>query len=175
MSITLFSSKDFVFVYKNKISNSNTIQIQTQNIVFVFVLCSNLSFVWIAQVCFAQCSTSRLALGSRGCCSFVWSSPCPIYLWKPYTAIFLKSPRSKDIKTDISNCQIHKYTNTNINTQIQTHTYSFVEVPSRAAKSAGIKGLDPSIAKDLIDSEDPKHTLFCRETAFVAIYALFKG
>ena len=31
-----------------------------------------------------------------------------------------------------------------------------------------------SIAKDLIDSEDPKHTLFCRETASVAIYALFK-
>ena len=29
------------------------------------------------------------------------------------------------------------------------------------------------MAKDLIDSEDPKHTLFCRETAFVAIYALF--
>ena len=32
-----------------------------------------------------------------------------------------------------------------------------------------------SIAKDLIDSEDPKHTRFCRETAFVTIYALFKG
>ena len=31
-----------------------------------------------------------------------------------------------------------------------------------------------SIAKDLIDSEDPKHTLFCRETAFVAIYVLFQ-
>ena len=31
-----------------------------------------------------------------------------------------------------------------------------------------------SIAKDLIDSEDPKHTLFCRETALVAIYALFQ-
>ena len=31
-----------------------------------------------------------------------------------------------------------------------------------------------SIAKDLIDSEDPKHTLFCRETAFLAIYALFQ-
>ena len=30
-------------------------------------------------------------------------------------------------------------------------------------------------AKDLIDSEDPKHTLFCREIAFVAIYALFQG
>ena len=60
---------------------------------------------------------------------FVWSSPCPKYLWKPYSAIFLKSPKSKDIKTDISNCQKHKYTNTNINTQIKTHTYSFVEVP----------------------------------------------
>ena len=42
------------------------------------------------------------------------------------------------------------------------------------AQSAGIGGLDPSIAKDLIDSEDPKHTLFCREIAFVAIYALFR-
>ena len=27
----------------------------------------------------------------------------------------------------------------------------------------------------LIDSEDLKHTLFCRETAFVVIYALFQG
>ena len=44
---------------------------------------------------------------------------------------------------------------------------------TRAAKSTGIWGLDPSIAKDLIDSEDPKHMLFCREIAFVAIYALF--
>ena len=44
----------------------------------------------------------------------------------------------------------------------------------RVAQSAGIGGLDPSIAKDLIDSEDPKHTLFCREIAFVAIYALFR-
>ena len=42
------------------------------------------------------------------------------------------------------------------------------------AQSAGIGGLDPSIAKDLIDSEDPKHTLFCCEIAFVAIYALFR-
>ena len=33
----------------------------------------------------------------------------------------------------------------------------------RVAQSAGIGGLDPSIAKDLIDSEDPKHTLFCRD------------
>ena len=32
-----------------------------------------------------------------------------------------------------------------------------------------------SIAKDLIDSEDPKHMLFCRETALVVIYALFQG
>ena len=27
----------------------------------------------------------------------------------------------------------------------------------------------------LIDSEDPKHTLFCRKTAFVVIYAFFQG
>ena len=44
----------------------------------------------------------------------------------------------------------------------------------RAAKSAGIGELDSSIAKDLIDSEDPKHTLFCRKIAFAAIYALFR-
>ena len=44
----------------------------------------------------------------------------------------------------------------------------------RVAQSAGIGGLDPSIAKDLIDSEDPKHTLFCRKITFVAIYALFR-
>ena len=42
----------------------------------------------------------------------------------------------------------------------------------RVAQSAGIGGLDPSIAKDLIDTEDPKHTLFCREIAFFASYAL---
>ena len=29
------------------------------------------------------------------------------------------------------------------------------------------------IAKELIDSEDPEHTLFCSEAAFVAIYELF--
>ena len=44
----------------------------------------------------------------------------------------------------------------------------------RAAKLAGIGELDSSIAKDLIDSEDPKHTLFCRKIAFAAIYALFR-
>ena len=48
-------------------------------------------------------------------------------------------------------------------------------VKNRAAKSAGIWELDSSIAKDLIDSKDPKHMLFCREIAFVAIYALFIG
>ena len=30
-----------------------------------------------------------------------------------------------------------------------------------------------TIVKDLSDSQDPKHTLFCRESAFVAIYVLF--
>ena len=51
---------------------------------------------------------------------------------------------------------------------------SGITLESRAAQSAGIGGLDPSIAKDLIDSEDPKHTLFCRKIAFAAIYALFR-
>ena len=40
----------------------------------------------------------------------------------------------------------------------------------RAAKSVGIKGLDPTIAKDLNNSEDPIHTLFCRKIAFVAMH-----
>ena len=30
-----------------------------------------------------------------------------------------------------------------------------------------------TILKDLDDSQDPKHTLFCCENAFVAIFALF--
>ena len=30
-------------------------------------------------------------------------------------------------------------------------------------------------AKDLIDKKDPEHTLFCCETAFVAIYMFFSG
>ena len=42
-------------------------------------------------------------------------------------------------------------------------------------QSAGMGELDSSIANDLIISKDPKHTLFCRESAFVAIYPLFKG
>ena len=44
---------------------------------------------------------------------------------------------------------------------------------TRVAQSAGIGGLYPSIAKDLIDSEDPKHTLFCREIAFAFYHFLF--
>ena len=42
------------------------------------------------------------------------------------------------------------------------------------AQSAGSGEGVSSIAKDLIDSEDPKYTLFCREAAFVMIYALFQ-
>ena len=57
-------------------------------------------------------------------------------------------------------------------------TESFCESGSsaggRVAQSAGIGELDSSIAKDLIDSEDPEHTLFCHEAAFVAIYAFFQ-
>ena len=57
---------------------------------------------------------------------------------------------------------------------LESNLHSYVLVLSRAAKSAGIGELDSSIAKDLIDSEDPKHTLFCRKIAFAAIYALFR-
>ena len=46
---------------------------------------------------------------------------------------------------------------------------------NRVAKSAGSGEGASSIATDLIDSEDPKHRLFCHETAFVAIYAFFSG
>ena len=45
-------------------------------------------------------------------------------------------------------------------------------VQTRVAKSARTYERGSSITKYLIDSEDPKHTLFCRETAFVVIYAL---
>ena len=37
----------------------------------------------------------------------------------------------------------------------------------------GIWDWQSTIVKDLNDSQDPKHTLFCRKNAFVAIYALF--
>ena len=37
----------------------------------------------------------------------------------------------------------------------------------------GIWDWQSTIVEDLNDSQDPKHTLFCRESAFVAIYALF--
>ena len=38
----------------------------------------------------------------------------------------------------------------------------------------GIWDWQSTIVGDLNDSQDPKHTLFCRENAFVAIYALFQ-
>ena len=37
----------------------------------------------------------------------------------------------------------------------------------------GIWDWQSTIVEDLNDSQDPKNTLFCRENAFVAIYALF--
>ena len=37
----------------------------------------------------------------------------------------------------------------------------------------GIWDWQSTIVKDLNDSQDPKHTLICRENAFVAVYALF--
>ena len=50
-----------------------------------------------------------------------------------------------------------------------------VKAATRVAKSARSGERGSLIAKELIDSKDPKHTLFCRETAFVTIYALFQG
>ena len=38
----------------------------------------------------------------------------------------------------------------------------------------GIWDWQSTIVKDLNDSQDPKHTLFCGKNAFVAIYALFQ-
>ena len=52
-------------------------------------------------------------------------SPCQKYLINPYNAIFLKSQWSKDIKNDILDCQIHKYTNTS--TQIHKYTNTAFE------------------------------------------------
>ena len=37
----------------------------------------------------------------------------------------------------------------------------------------GIWDWQSTIVKDLNDSQDPKHMLFCRKIVFVAIYALF--
>ena len=37
----------------------------------------------------------------------------------------------------------------------------------------GIWDWQSTIVNDRNDSQDPKHTLFCREIVFVAIYALF--
>ena len=47
-------------------------------------------------------------------------------------------------------------------------------ISTRVALCAGIWELDSLIVKDLIDSKDPKHTLFCRKLAFVTIYPLFR-
>ena len=37
----------------------------------------------------------------------------------------------------------------------------------------GIWDWQSMIVKDLNNSQDPKHTLFCRKSVFVAIYTLF--
>ena len=70
-----------------------------------------------------NCKSQLCSMFNEQTCSrFTWLFVChhaQNIFEKPYTAIFLKSPRPKDIKTDIPNCQIHKHTNTNTNTQIQ--------------------------------------------------------
>ena len=83
---------------------------------------AEVKFLKIAKVCFfvlfheQTCSRfTRLFVRSFG-----WLSPCQKYLKNPYNAIFLKSQGSKDIKNDILDSQIHKYTNTN--TQMLKYT-----------------------------------------------------
>ena len=117
----LLQKKLVIWIYLSNIFSSNIFSssIHTLRIHSFIDSCINGFEFSFAKVCFAQCSTSRLALGSPGC-SVGCSSPCPEYLIKPYNDIFLKSPGPKDIKTDIPNCQIPKYTNT----QIQIHKYT---------------------------------------------------
>ena len=57
---------------------------------------------------------------------------CLKYLIIPYNIIFLKSQGSKDIKNDILDCQIHKYTNTNSQIHKYTNTAydKMTEIPN---------------------------------------------
>ena len=67
-----------------------------------------------AKVCFAQYSTSRLALGSRGCSLLVFTMP-KISLKTLYCYIFEK-PKVQGHQywySQLSNTQIHKYKYTN--------------------------------------------------------------
>ena len=50
-----------------------------------------------------------------------------------------------------------------------TTSWSWKPIYPRVAESARSSKGASSIAKDLINSEDPEHPLFCREAAFVAI------
>ena len=61
----------------------------------------------------------------------------------------MKSIASKNLKTKECQNQYHP--------QQAPSDSTYILLTSRVAQSAGIGGLDPSIAKDLIDSEDPKH------------------
>ena len=77
----------------------------------------------IAKVCFAQCSTSRLALCSCGCCCSLVVTMPKISLKTLYCYIFEK-PKVQGHQnwySQLSNTQIHKYKYkyTNTNTQIQ--------------------------------------------------------
>ena len=77
---------------------------------FLPLVCKSSQRAGIAKVCFAQCSTSRLALGSRGCRSLVVTMP-KISLKTLYCYIFEK-PKVQGHQnwySQLSNTQIHKY------------------------------------------------------------------
>ena len=91
------------------------------------VICLKLIFFSFCQYCKSLlCSMFNEQTCSRFTRLFV-----RLFVTTPrisHNNIFLNSPGSKDIKTDIPNCQIPKYTNT----QIQIHKYTntaYDEVP----------------------------------------------
>ena len=104
---------------------------------------SKLAECYGAKVRLSYCFTVWLALGSH-CWSVVGClSPCQKYLINPYNAIFLKSQWSKDIKNDILDCQIHKYTNT----KTQMHKYTVTKCRKYPTCVYFQKARDPRTSK----------------------------
>ena len=85
---------------------------------------------------YSNCKSQLCSLfHERTCSRFtrLSSSPCPKYLINPYNAIFLKSQVYNNIKNDILDCQIHKYTNEN--TQIHKYKYTYTQIRLMASNT----------------------------------------
>ena len=83
-----------------------------------------------------------------------------------------KAERTPVMSTPVISCCIAMWS---VCSSIFGLLVGYITTFTRVAQSARVGERGSSIGKDLINSEDPKHILFCRETAFVAIYALFQG